>query len=801
MINMTDKHIVPTWFLLFGLLLGVVASVVGYIGCFSVVQSAQKSTGPLSWLCLEAALSLLRIHIWSLNPQSDDAPPLEFILALDNDPPLPTCNKYDGHLDEDKVLPLTRAGQFLNSVTSFAGLIDRFDHPDLTLYYALTRKQAPVTETTPGERVLYIAVFDHKERTTRVYTRGDSTNRFHAIESSIPVIDLEHGIVETTLGRMIDSKTDPIVGVDGIRNLLEEHYQSIMDPYSAIGNTSEDHRYRIENRWTMKRADTTSAPQQDRKPRIATSTVTPGQHTNVCDTDRSSGRDLQYLELGRIERMMGSFYTRRGKWIESYMALVISETRERFVGAKTIVRRGDGDAVADTGKADETQRTTGGAERLASESDPNQDLELLESLLIEEWCLSEKLMVYEVERWEEQLWERAKAFIESDEVSEKERLANEWRANSWKRLDANIRAMDARMDAAKANAKFGDRTGSERQSVLDGRYRSIQQAWQSVLEEFVGSQTPSVPPSMPLPCSEHENLPAWWRENVNETQRRRLARQMENRFTIEIEDVTDRLKQGLERCNDYWIDQTLVECRHSRSKVLTVDTLRWIPGRLEVLYRELKRNKNVIYLHFQVKYDAGYLWVADVIRDMPWVTTIFVEDAERLPDIQRDTPLCINDIHTQYIDFQTFLDDNPRLARSQDTLVFFYFTPTIAVSFVGPESGNLVLKLIHSSVGGAYLTVKGTSFRLAIPHSFAVDYITLYAHPSEPGHLSFERGTRNNLIIQVIHDNAPYDYDIHDIQLLDEAGSRDDLSSRSHHDVIVEEATCVSCSLIIHCNC
>ena len=784
-----DKHFVPTWVLLFGLLLGVVASVVGYVGCFSVVQSTQKSTGPLSWLCLEAALSLLRMYIWSLNPQSDDAPPLEFILALDNDPPLPTCNKYDGHIDEDKVLPLTRADQFLNSVTSFAGLIDRFDHPDLTLYYALTRKEAPVTETTPGERVLYIAVFDHKERTTRVYTRGDTANSFHAIESSIPSIDLEHGIVEATLGRRIDSKTDPIIGVDGIRNLLEEHYQSIIDPYSAIGNTAEDHRYRIENRWTMKRADTTSAPQQDRRPGIATLTVLPGQHTNFCDTDRSSGRDLQYLELGRIERMVGMFYTRRGKWIENYMALVIRETRERSVGAKTIVRRGDGEAVADTGKADEKQRTTRGTEQLASEPDSNQDLELFESLLIEEWCLSEKLMVYEVERWEEQLWERAKAFFDSDEVSEKERLANEWRANSWKRLDANIRAMDARMDAAKANTNLGERTGSE---WLDEKYRSIQQAWQSVLERFVGSKTPSISPSMPLPHPEHERPPAWRMGSVNVTQRRRLARQMENRFTMEIEDVTNRLNQGLERCNDFMVHSMLVECRHSRSKVLTLDTLLRVP--LEVLSRELKRNKNVIYLHFHVYSDEAYPWVADMIRDMPWVTTIYVQDAKRLPDIQRDTPLCINDLYTQDIDFQTFLNDDPRLASSQDTFIFFYFTPTIAVSFVGPESGNLILKLSHSSADGAYLTVKGTSFQLAIPHSFTVDYITLYAHPSEPGHLSFERGTRNNLIIQVTRNN-PYDYDIHDIQLLDEAGSRDDLSSRSLGDVIAEEARCVCCFL------
>jgi hypothetical protein len=152
-----DKHFVPTWFLLFVLLLGVVASVVGYIGCFSVVQSTQRSSGPLSWLCLEAALSLLRMYIWGLNPRSNDAPPLEFVLALDDEPPIPTCNKYSEFIDEDQVLPLTRADQFLNLVTSFAGLIDRFDHPDLTLYYCLTRKRAPITdsETTHGEWVLY----------------------------------------------------------------------------------------------------------------------------------------------------------------------------------------------------------------------------------------------------------------------------------------------------------------------------------------------------------------------------------------------------------------------------------------------------------------------------------------------------------------------------------------------------------------------------------------------------------------------------------------------------------------------
>ena len=98
-------------------------------------------------------LSLLRMYIWSLNPQSDHAPPLKFVLALDDKPPLPTCNKYHECINEDKVLPLTRADPFLNSVTSFAGVIDRFDHPDLTLYYCLTRQRALgiESETTLGE--------------------------------------------------------------------------------------------------------------------------------------------------------------------------------------------------------------------------------------------------------------------------------------------------------------------------------------------------------------------------------------------------------------------------------------------------------------------------------------------------------------------------------------------------------------------------------------------------------------------------------------------------------------------------
>ncbi|TEB37231.1 hypothetical protein FA13DRAFT_1770800 [Coprinellus micaceus] len=57
------------------LLFGLVISVIGYIGCFSVVQSAPKSDSKASiiWLSVESFLAVARVFLWALNPGSDDA--------------------------------------------------------------------------------------------------------------------------------------------------------------------------------------------------------------------------------------------------------------------------------------------------------------------------------------------------------------------------------------------------------------------------------------------------------------------------------------------------------------------------------------------------------------------------------------------------------------------------------------------------------------------------------------------------------------------------------------------------------
>ena len=792
----TDKHFVPTWVLLFGLLLGIVASVVGYIGCFSVVQSSQRSTGPISWLCLEAALSLLRMSIWSLNPQSDDAPPLEFILALDDEPPLPTCNQYSEDIDADKVLPLTRADQFLNSVTSFTGLIDRFrhpdhpDHPDLTLYYALTRKRARniEPETTLGEWVLYIAVVNHKERTARVHTRGETSNGFCAIESSIPAVDLEHDILETKLGKIVDIKHDPIVGVDGIPTLLEKHHQSIMGPYSTITNTAEDHIYHIKNGWTMKRADTTSAVH---KKRITTasgrraSTVQPSQEATMRDTSK---RDHQYLEQGPMEKMLGNLYMHRGKWVENYMTLVMRETRERFAGRGT-VRRVDGDAGG--GK----KKSIGGG-LLASESDAksiDRERVEMEKLLITEWCLMEMLLVYEVERWEEQLWERRRRFVGGS--PEKERLTKEWRGNAWKRLDANIRAMNARIDTAKPTANSKELHVSLKWLET---HEHIQQAWRAVVKRFMDRGTLSSSPSMTLQRLEGDlgeiTEPLRWRldDGLSVQRLENQREEMASHLRRELEDVKERLHQGLERCDQFWSDELLVECRRSHSKTLTLQKLR-LTAPLEVYSRALKQNKaptHIIFFDFDSDDDCQ--WIADTIRDLPSVTSIWVTDGERLPAIDRTIPLFIGDYDIQ--DIKPFLQNDPQLARCQDTFIFVT-RDAIAVSFVGPTSGDLILRLRHrSTTDSTKLRVRGTSFSLSLSSSLTIDDITLHARPcSESDKPSFERGVRNNLIILVFR----WSYSVDDILLLDQTGNRYDAASQSLEGVSVARCVTVLLSCMI----
>jgi hypothetical protein len=244
---------------------------------------------------------------------------------------------------------------------------------------------------------------------------------------------------------------------------------------------------------------------------------------------------------------------------------------------------------------------------------------------------------------------------------------------------------------------------------------------------------------------------------------------MARRLKKELADVEFRIAQGLDRCDHFFVDKQFLNCRHSRSKSLALHS-GYFEAALDFYSRALKGNDYVTDIYFYCESDEEYAWFAETISDLPSVTSILVNDRQRLPPIQRDTPLFIDGKRpSQHL--ETFLNNDKSLARTRDTYVFMQYANgwTIAVSFVGPPSGDLILRLKHRARGpGETLTVRDTSFTLAIPESLTIDDINLHPIDESTSQLSFMRNTRNNLIFRVSGCDI---YTLQDLQLLSKDGN------------------------------
>ena len=533
--QMIARRITPTWLLLFLLLIGLLASVVGYVGCFSIVQNSASTSGPISWLCLETGLSVLRLAIWAWNPTTDDAPPLKINLELDEYEPLPTCNKTEEEIMEHKVLPLTRARDFLKSITSFVGLIKPFSDPNLSLYYTLTRKRPPQF----NERTLYITVFDHKERRTGVYTRDKEVETFYSTKSDAPLVDAGHHLLEVEIEAKIDPKDNPVCSDGKNLDSLREHHRSILEhiQYRAEAcNTTET--YAIENHWTMKAEDTVSMPHRLRDGN--------GGPEKEEQTEKSLVSD--YIMHSSTESERRLLDEERVKWIALRMKMIAKETKGRLLGMG-VEYRVDKKAV----------------KRMPA----TKSLEEIEEMLGQEHFCMELLLLCEVRGWEQLFWDKFKAFlvkIGNDRVEEKERLTREWKANCWKRLNLQMDAALKRM----ADVDMKDK---------DGILKDLGQQWAlSISLLFEGVENPNI-----LSLSKLRG------EIGHEEMRLRI----EN----EIEDTEFRLKRGsdLGRFDQFWDDGLLFRCRYSRSKWLKFDFLT-VP--LEIYSHALKGNRNITHITF-----------------------------------------------------------------------------------------------------------------------------------------------------------------------------------------------------------
>ena len=762
-----DTH---TWLLLSFLLIGLLASVVGYVGCFSVVQNSTSTNGPISWLCLEVGLSVTRLAIWAPNPKGDDAPPLEITLELDKYEysPLP-CNKDNEEILEHKMLPLTRARDFLKIITSFAGLIEPFSNPDLSLYYTLTRSRPREPEDVAkhrlGERILYITVFNHKERTTRVYTRENGIDTFYSTKSGGPIFDVG---LEVEIVDKIDPKGDPVCSDSNNLDSLRNHHRSILEHIQyRLGTGNNNEPYAIENSWTMKVDDTVSALQRLKKDSEGTwkADVEEGKKK---ERDEKSLPIYGYFTHSKIEKDRQELDETRASWITRRMEMINQEMKERFRG--------------------ETEGVEYGVNNQTVERKPTLSTKSLEEILNTEHYFMELLLLYEVMEWEKLFWKKLTGFwdeIGSNRVEEKERMTREWRANCRKRLNHQMRAAVKRVPdfptwtwtTYEQRIKDPDWVPHPRESV-----KILQLKWEtSIIQLCEGVDIGS----NPLSLSEFK---------TKEIEKYALPITEESRLRIEneIEDTAFRLERGSRtgEFNQFWELDSLFNCRYSRSKWINLWSLPAIPPTLlkEVFFHALKGNRNIINITFMdFNNDIIASHIKPMICELPWVTSISFKpqlDPTLSAKFTQDLPgpLYIESTNNDLIKFAN--EFRPEL-DPDSTYIFAdgsdgsRMDGKFLISFVAPTSASgqdLILRVKHSGEedGPLEVTLGSTIIHLnpLSKSSLTIDDIILYpdSGPSDSDHLSFEPGIRNEIVIQFKGTVGKHGHVLHDLELLDEAG-------------------------------
>ena len=233
--------LVAEWPFILLTLLGSIGCMVGYIGCFSIVQGyAGSLRGPLIWVAAEASLSLIRILIWSLNPTWDDAPHLRLVrvgserfFSSRGEPFVtqPLSNVEINRLD----IKVQRANQFLQSLRHHSGIsVQPLAFPDSSLLYS-----------SPGSSEgLYIVIVDQVDRTARIYSEENGVPQFRwgtftvsNVEAGPELYGNQVRVASAVVGQRIpDRLEDYVASNQNLRAALQEHYHSILR--ASAGNIS-----------------------------------------------------------------------------------------------------------------------------------------------------------------------------------------------------------------------------------------------------------------------------------------------------------------------------------------------------------------------------------------------------------------------------------------------------------------------------------------------------------------------------------------------------------------------------------
>jgi hypothetical protein len=755
-----DEGIAQTillWTCQFLLLIGILASVAGYVGCFSVVQSTRSAKAPIIWLGLEAALSIIRMILWGLNPEYDNAPPLELNVKLDAHAPLPTCVSSAEVIEREKTLPLVRASEFLKQMTSYGGLLKRFNDPNLTLYYTLTRLD-PATSSSDvrpsTERVLYITIFDHTERTTRVYSPGHCDSYFSSAE---PVtIDLEHGLVKTNIGSPIQIEGDPIAKNNPLRFVLAKHYQSILNQLDS--RTREDERDILTNPWTLKVAETSSQRQ--------------GLSEGMKDLGSGQSffyqqRDRRYLEIGALVREIRDFLAKRGRWVADYMSWVretLAEDLQVAEETRTIVNV----------KPDEVRE--------------------VEKLLIEEQKEMEEMLIDEFAIWEGRLQGSCERLFDElcheggINAGAREELQRRLREHSWERVAGARGDMEKRMADGESRSSQRVREAgikaSDEQHLKQARKMlayELEKAWQTLFDTVNGANELliSSPPSTRL----DERLRHYrWEHNfwgTDEAVRERMQKRRQrakDRLWNEVNEVEARLKRGLERCRDFRTSPKIVECAHSDTKWLSIQQT----SHMNSVVDALQRNKAVIHVDCNKLNNLTNDHFLAMARN---VTSLCIYQPYQIPDDVQLPPniLSISGYVTMSQEHEDALDRNRSQLGNRTTIEFarvvvearnllLHDASHFAIRFLAPPAGPLTLRLVYRARHpDVHLTAEELpDFKHLITHSDALitDEIKIHSDVlKKSSGLSFTPNSRNTLTFRVT--SQVY---IGDIEMLGTAG-------------------------------
>ena len=223
------------------MIIGIPMIVVGYVGCFNLVNESRVAGGPYVWLGIEAMFSVLRLALWGWNPKWDEGTSMKIKLKLKDDTPLITT-PYPLHnlehsypkiwSNQKSSFIICNEHDFLATATRYTGPLQRFASSTVSLFYSLV--------PDGQSKLLFTTILDLHTRTTRTFY-VDSTGD-PRVFSSTWKLDARSNAMRVTLDKT--ERNEP--HHDGVFNQVVDHSKHIASRLCGNGRI-----YALDLQWTV----------------------------------------------------------------------------------------------------------------------------------------------------------------------------------------------------------------------------------------------------------------------------------------------------------------------------------------------------------------------------------------------------------------------------------------------------------------------------------------------------------------------------------------------------------------------